>query len=75
MEKRKVPGGGGGGKQDPNPSPSTSSNAGSELARSEEDEYERLKALATDKYKEKNYVEAIKYYNDAAKVVYSKSDQ
>ena len=34
-------------------------------------EYERLKALATAKFKEKKFAEAIKYYDEAAKVVYS----
>ena len=33
--------------------------------------YERLKALGTEKFKEKKYEEAIKYYDAAADVIYS----
>ena len=33
-------------------------------------EYERLKALAMAKFKEKTYAEAIKYYDQAAEVIY-----
>ena len=33
--------------------------------------YEGLKALGTEKFKEKKYEEAIKYYDAAADVIYS----
>ena len=35
---------------------------------------ERLKALATEKFKEKLFPEAIKYFNEACHVIYSKGD-
>lgn len=34
-------------------------------------EYERLKTLATDKFKEKKYAEAIKYYEKACEAICS----